>query len=352
MTQPDNPFAPDGGAHLSASTHTGPAHIANLVQREGVPVERGVPLSEFTTFRIGGPADCLVVAQTAEDIAKVLRVAREHGIPVRCIGGGSNLLVDDEGVSGIFVVNRVGSLRIDGTTVYAGGGVSWDDTVEFAVRHGLAGMSAMSGIPGTVGGAICGNAGAYGECVGDRLQSVTVVRPDGTRAQYDASALSFGYRTSALRRTGEVVVEAVFTLDRDDADRLREHRETILATRAQKLPAHDVPTAGSFFKNIDDTRDRKRLIEELDLPDTGHRIAAGLLLDRVGARGWVEGGAQVFDRHANIIVNRGAATSADVLRLSARMRERVRDAFGIELEPEVIHLTRRGHIETVASEVP
>ncbi len=312
--------------------------IADALHHAGIAFERDVPLRRHTTFRIGGPAEFFVDARNVETVAGVIRIGRQLGVPVRCIGGGSNLLVSDEGVRGIVVVNRIAHLRWDGVEACVGAGYGWDELVASSVDRGVGGIAAMSGIPGSVGGAIYGNAGAYGECVSDRLVKATVVAPDGeitTRAQAE---LRFGYRGSALKDSGDVVVEATFALDMGDRVELSEQRDMILKTRAEKHPRPDEPTAGSYFKNIDDFAVRTRLIRELALPDTGHRIAAGLLLDRVGARGHRVGDAQVFDKHANIIVNCGLATALDVVRLSDWMRGAVDAAFNVQLEPEVIWL--------------
>jgi len=301
-------------------------------------VERDVPLSDHTTIRIGGPAELLAPVRTVDELSLLLREARALAVPVTCLGGGSNVVVADDGVPGIVAVIRIAGLAIDGTTLRCGGGESWDDAVAASVDQGLAGIAAMSGIPGSVGGAVYGNAGAYGESVGERLVSATVLGGDGSMRSMTPEDLRFRYRESALKETGDLVVEAQFALQTGYRAGLLEERERILATRAAKHPSKDEPTAGSFFENIADEETRLRLIEELDLPRTDHRIAAGLLLDRVGACGRNVGDAAVFERHANIIVNRGSASAADVAELSRWMRERVAEEFGVDLEREVIWL--------------
>lgn len=310
--------------------------VCDALFHAGLSPERDASLCEHTTFRIGGQAEVLLSVTKPEQVVTVLEVARRFDVPVRCLGGGSNVLVSDDGVPGIVMINRVSNLAVEGEVVHAGGGYDWDALVEAMCERGLAGMSAMSGIPGSVGGAICGNAGAYGESVSDALVSVSVVNRDGTTATLAPDQLGLRYRHSRLKETGQIVVEATFALREDDRAQLREHRETILAARAAKHPPKSVGTAGSFFRNIEREADRRRLVKLLDLPDNGHRVAAGLLLDRVGARGMCVGGAEVFEKHANIIINRGGATARDVLELSRRMRTMVREAFAIELEREVI----------------
>jgi len=328
--EPAGPAWPDGPSRRWVTA------ACDALIRAGVAVERDVSLKEHTTFRIGGKVRVLAAVTKPEQAVAVVTLARRLCVPVRCLGGGSNVLVSDDGVPGVVMINRISGLAFDGGTIRVGGGHGWDELVEATCVRSLGGMSAMSGIPGSVGGAICGNAGAYGQSVSGSLISVTVVNPDGSLTVLAPDELGFRYRHSRLKETGQVVVEAAFALKGADPARLREHRDTILATRAAKLPAKSERTAGSFFKNIEREADRKRLTRLLDLPDSEHRIAAGLLLDKVGARGMCVGDAAVFERHANIIVNRGHATARDVLELSRRMHRMVREAFAIELEREVM----------------
>jgi UDP-N-acetylmuramate dehydrogenase len=322
------------------SSEYNPNTIADALTETNIRFERDVPLNSCTTFRIGGLADFFVEADTVEIMSDVVRFGRDYAVPVRCLGGGSNVLVSDRGVSGIVIINRVVEASFDADRVTLGAGSTWDDAVAATVEKGLDGFVSMSGIPGSVGGAIYGNAGAYGQCVADALESVKVVTRDGFVRDIPSSGLSFGYRESILKTTGDIIVEATFMLSAGDTVRLAEERETILQTRESKHPSPNEPTAGSFFKNIDDDQTRSRLIHELGLPDSGHRIAAGLLLDKVGARGHREGDAKVFEKHANIIVNRGHATASDVLALSKWMHDRVHGKFNVQLEPEVIWFGR------------
>ncbi len=309
--------------------------ITNALRALGVHAIDGAELRDYTTFRIGGPAEIVAEVRTPNQMADALGVCGEHDAPALCLGGGSNVLVSDGGVSGVVLLNRIEHVRTADNTIVAGGGASWDALVVAAATKGLAGVVAMSGIPGSVGGAIYGNAGAYGECVGDVVDSITTADRDGHMRRFDASRIGFAYRSSSLANTDQVVVEATFNLDTGEPEALAEQRESILATRAAKLPTEDDPTAGSFFRNIDDPDESVRIREALGLLNDGRRIAAGLLLDRVGAREMSVGDARVFERHANIIVNRGSARASDVLELAHAMHVRVKDRFGIELRPEV-----------------
>ena len=301
----------------------------------GMSVKLSHPLSAATTFRIGGPADIFVEASSAEQTATAVLLARDSGLPLTCLGGDSNILASDIGCDGIVLSAAVRGITFEGTTAIVGAGESWDDFVKASAESGLAGITAMSGIPGSVGGAIAGNAGAYGECVSDRLIDVRVVDQDGTIATIPASAIEFSYRHSSLKETKQVIVEARFALDESDPLELVSRREDILATRRGKHPDHTLATAGSFFRNIDAADERARVRSRLELPDDGRRIAAGLLLDHAGARGMSVGDASVYEKHANIIVNRGHARASDVIELSNGMRDAVAQRFDILLTPEV-----------------
>ncbi|HPU85660.1 MAG TPA: UDP-N-acetylmuramate dehydrogenase [Candidatus Latescibacteria bacterium] len=314
--------------------------VCVALNREGVTAERDIPLAAYTTFRIGGVADILATATTEDQVAVVVRVARKFGTALRCIGGGSNLLVSDDGVDGIVLVNAIRGLSFEGGFAIVGAGYEWDSLVEASVSHGLGGIAGMSGIPGTVGGAVCGNAGAYGESVGDRVVSVRVVDRDGQFREIERAGLGFRYRGSALKTSGEPIVRVQLALRPEDRRAISEQRQSVLNSRAEKHPPKSALTAGSFFKNIDDAGERARLALALGLVTHERRLAAGLLLDRAGARGLRVGDAEVYSKHANIIVNRGHATAAEVNRLAVLMKEKVRHAFGVQLQREVIWLGR------------
>ena len=312
--------------------------LVSDLQHIGIQVETDYLLKDCTTFRIGGPARAAAFARTLQEMTLILHRAQKYGVPVTCLGGGSNVLVSDDGIDGIVLLNRIHTLSFDGSVATVGSGYDWDDFVDAAGDKGLSGTAAMSGIPGSVGGAIYGNAGAYGECVSDRIVSITLIDAAGNTRITTPDTLGFGYRDSDLKRTGEIVMEATFLLEPGSREELTRQREDILATRRSKHPAPSEGTAGSFFKNISRPEERERVVETLKLQDDGRNIAAGLLLDRVEARGMAVGDAAVFEKHANIIVNKGAATARDVLELSHRMKQRVLDRFGIGLEREVIWL--------------
>jgi len=302
--------------------------LDRLSQRIGVDVREGVPLSTLTTLQIGGPARYYCRAETAETLAAAIAAARHESIDHLLIGGGSNLLVADEGFDGLVIHNQMRGIEVDGSRMWVAGGESFHGLIERAAEAGLTGLGFAAGVPGTVGGAVFGNAGCYGEAIGDRIEELTLVDPQrGGRRMVGPAEMSFDYRHSALKHSGGVVESITIQLCEGDPVALRADIEDKLAVRRGKHPV-DIPSAGSYFKNLP--------------PDEpgGRRVAAGLLLDRCGCKGLRVGDAAVFERHANIIVNLGDATARDVLELAGEMKRRVRDRFGAELQEEVQHVGR------------
>ncbi len=287
-------------------------------------VREDVPLREYTTLRIGGPARYFCAVRSARELGAALAAARAEGLEVLVLGGGSNLLVLDGGIDGLVIHNRMEGLDIDGTRVRAASGESFGRLIERLADAGLAGLGFAAGVPGTVGGAVRGNAGCYGQAIGDVVEAVELVRPDGSgRRAAGADALGFGYRHSALGASGELVEAVVLRLTPGDPEALRREIAENLATRAERHPPADLPSAGSYFRNLPPGRPGER------------RIAAGLLLDETGCKGLRVGDAAVFEHHANMIVNLGRATAADVLELAEEMKARVRGRFGVTLCEEV-----------------
>lgn len=279
------------------------------------------PLAPRTTWRIGGAARLFAEVEDAPALAALLRWAGSEGLPAIPLGKGSNVLVPDEGLdAAVFVLSgELASVSVEAPLVRAGGGASLMSLAVTARNAGLSGTEGLSGIPSSVGGAVRINAGAYGTEIFDLLEEVTLVSRSGELRVVPASAIPHGYRWSALCDGDDVVAAATLRLrpaTREEADaRLAEVRER----RKKALPTE--PNAGSVFKN----------------PPGDH---AGRLLEACGLKGARVGGAVVSERHANVIVNAGGATAADVRALMARMRVAVRDRFGVDLVPEVEDLGR------------
>lgn len=286
-------------------------------------------LAPLTTFRVGGPAEWLIETRSSDEIETALSVARAAGVPVTMLGGGSNVLVADGGVRGLVIRARGGDVRaIDEEHVRADAAVTVNGLVRWTINHGKAGLEAWAGTPGTVGGAIFGNAHFGGRLIGDLVSGVRLVGPDGSRADVPASAMGFGYDCSRLQRSGEILLSAVFVVSPGDPVTMRATARESLAFRKRTQPL-DTPSAGCVFQNPERGRDT--------VPD-GIPWSAGALVDRAGLKGATEGGARVSPTHGNFIVNEGGATAADIKRLIDRCKAAVRNRFGVELREEIIYL--------------
>ena len=297
----------------------------------GVEVLEKALLCDFTSFCLGGPCRCLFRCGTPRQLEAAVGELAVTGEKFLLIGGGSNLLISDDGLDAAVIryyseepaIHRHGNvLEVDGATLL-------DDVALFAVEHGLDGLVYASGIPGTVGGAIAGNAGAFGQQVGDRVESILLMDRSGRKRWQGGKSLGFAYRHSRLQDDGEIVVTAVLKLLPGDAAELKKQRSEIVDQRRKKHPDwRKQPTAGSFFKNIEPTSAAER------------RQAAGWFLEQAGAKSLRVGGARIFEKHANIIVAEGDCRAQDVLDLSRQMAAAVKAKFGFDLKPEVRVLGR------------
>ncbi len=283
-------------------------------------------LASLTTFGTGGPARYFLTAVSADEISAAVTTATRLNLPLFLMGGGSNLLISDRGFDGLVVrVDVRGMEVIDSCSISCGAGEDLTALVDFATEHSLTGIEFAAGIWGTVGGAIYGNAGAYGGEIGRRVEALTLVEPGGKVKKVDGAYCRFGYRDSYLKTTGEIVVEARFLLEKGDVADIRQRVQEIVAVREVKFPPES-KSAGCFFKNIPDPKEKFG------------KLPAGRLLEQVGAKGMSVGGARVFDKHANIIVNTGGATSKDIRQLADKLKEKVFAEFGIRLEEEIIQV--------------
>ena len=321
-----------------------------LRERLGDWLRTDEPMRLHTTFRIGGPADFFYEARTPDALVAALRAAHGLGLPVSLLGGGSNLLVADDGVRGLVLRAACDRVDLDGHEVLAECGAEFHGLVERCRDAGLAGLEFAAGLPGSLGGALFGNAGCYGRDVGSRVVECTHVTLDGTAVETRPAAwYEFGYRDSRLQRDPRVLLSCRLRLAPGDRAALGREIEEKLALRRAKHPDwRREPTAGSYFKNL--PADWSRPGAQLS-PGT-RRVAAGQLLDECGCRGLRVGGAVVFARHANMIVNAGGATAADVLALAALMQARVRERFGVTLEEEVRFLGARPRLDGDATTGP
>jgi len=296
------------------------ALIQSLVQANFAP-ERIIPrapMARYTTFRVGGPADVLVNISDTREIATALRAAKHAGAPSTIIGNGSNLLVRDGGIRGLVIriAGDCAQIRREGDQVIAKAGVSMSAAAQFALSEGLSGLAEIAGIPGTLGGGVIMNAGAYGGELSQvviRVDAVSIA--DGKPVVFEGPDLGFSYRHSAMMEAGVIVTEITMQLTPDDPDVIRARMEELGRARRDKQPLN-FPSAGSTFKR-----------------PAG--LFAAKLIDDCGLRGLRVGDAQVSTKHAGFIVNLGHATARDILDLISLVRSRVMEASGVMLEPEI-----------------
>lgn len=305
------------------------AFAAALRAAFGDRVQERCPLAPFTTFRVGGPADWLLDVRTSDELATALALAGREGVPLTMLGGGSNVLVADSGVRGLVIRSRGGEIRrIDARGVRADASVTINGLVRWTINHGCAGLEAWAGTPGTVGGAIFGNAHFAGRLIGDLVTRVRAVSRSGVAVEVPQAELSFDDEGCRVRRTGEILLWAEFQVADGDPASLRRIARESLAFRKRTQPL-DTPSAGCIFRNPQPGRDA--------VPE-GIPWSAGALVDRAGLKGAAEGGARVSPTHGNFIVNEGRATARDIRTLIARCRTRVREQFGVELREEIVYL--------------
>ena len=289
--------------------------LRSIVGDDNVALDE--PMSKHTSFRIGGPADLFVTPDDIDELRDVIAACRAAGVPHFVLGCGSDLLVADEGYRGVIVSCTKGlvNVAIDGERMACQAGVPLREASEMACELGLSGLEFACGIPGSVGGACFMNAGAYGGCVADVLESVRCLMPDGTQQSIPVEELALGYRASRVRDEGLVVLSATFRLHESDQDDIRARMDDFTQRRRKKQPL-ELPSAGSTFKRPE-----------------GH--FAGKLISDAGLKGYAHGGAGVSTKHAGFVVNNGGATAADVHAVIRHVQDEVERQFGVRLEPEL-----------------
>ena len=276
------------------------------------------PMSKHTSFRIGGPAAVMAFPQNEEELSEVLKVSGKLDIKPVILGAGTNVLAPDEGLPGLIVCLKVcmnGMELLEGGGIRVMSGVTMTRAAVFAANHGLTGMEFAHGIPGTVGGGVYMNAGAYGGEISQICRSVTVMDRNGKTRQLSQEEMDFGYRHSILEESGEIVVSAVFGLAQDSPEAVKARMRQLQAKRSASQPL-DLPSAGSAFKR----------------PVGGYAAA---LIDQAGLKGYRVGNAAISGKHAGFAVNLGGATAHDVKELLTQVSDRVYAASGIRLEPEI-----------------
>jgi UDP-N-acetylmuramate dehydrogenase len=290
-------------------------------------VRREVALAPFTTFKVGGPAEWFIETKASDEIVDALRLAHANDVRVTLLGGGSNVLVGDRGIRGLVVRPRGGVIeQIDSDRVRADAATTINGLVRWTVQRGIAGLEAWAGTPGTVGGAVFGNAHFGGRLIGELIESVQLAGDDASVRDLSRDEMEFGYDRSRLQKTGEVLLSAVFRVSTGDPTALRAVARQSLAYRKKTQPL-DTPSAGCIFQNPE------RAVVPAEIP-----ASAGALVDRAGLKGKACGDARVSPTHGNFIVNDGRATAAEIRRLIDLCRARVSERFGVVLQEEIVYL--------------
>lgn len=278
------------------------------------------PLCSHTTFKVGGKADAFLSVNSRETLVNAIKVCHEKEVPYYVLGNGSNVLVSDKGYRGLIlsIGSQMAQMECDenGITVQAGAMLSL--VARMAAKNGLTGMEFASGIPGSIGGAIVMNAGAYGGEMKQIVDAVEILNKDGQIRTYSADEMEFGYRTSRIKRNGGIVLSVTLRLERGKKEEILDRMNELAGQRREKQPL-EYPSAGSTFKRPEG-------------------YFAGKLIMDAGLRGYTVGGAQVSEKHCGFVINKGGATAKDIYTLIGDVQKKVKETSGIELEPEVIFL--------------
>ncbi len=295
---------------------------------------RDQPLAPYTSFEIGGPADCLIRVGNDTELSGILQTCVAFQCPWMILGKGTNVLVADKGYRGLVIVlsGEFSTVQQEETTIIAGGGATLAHVASVAAQAGLAGFEFAHGIPGTVGGAVMMNAGAYGGEIKDILKCVRGMDENGTARWFDVTDLGLGYRSCDLQHSKMIIVKAIFSLLPGNLDQIRALTLDLQRRRWEKQPL-DYPSAGSFFKR-----------------PPGHY--AGSLIEQAGLKGMSIGGAQVSLKHAGFIVNTGGATAAQVIDLMHHIQVVVKERFDVDLVPEVKIIGEEGRNSRYVSHRP
>lgn len=296
-----------------------PKAFLKALDKKSIYYSLNEPMDQHTTFRIGGKAEAFIKVSSIIQLKTVIKTASEFSVPTVCIGNGSNILISDNGIDGAVIkLSGMNRITISDNYIVSEAGISLPALCKAACDAGLSGLEALSGIPGSVGGAIYMNAGAYQNNISDVIIEAVTVDPSGDTRVLSAAELCFGYRTSILQQTGAIVASAKFKLEKSTSDAVNKKSEQYMAQRRSKQPLN-YPNAGSTFKR-----------------PSGYY--AGELIEKNGLKGAHIGGAQVSKKHAGFIINTGGATAADVKKLIKKIQDTVSEADGVLLEPEIIFI--------------
>lgn len=300
-------------------------------------IQKNIPLKDYTTFKIGGPAKYFVEINTIEELQEILKWNKEKKQPILILGSGSNLIISDKGFNGLVLKLNLNKLEFNNTQVKVGSGIILAYLINKSLDNGLVGLEFATGIPGTVGGAILGNVGTYGVDMSSVVKNIRYLNEHHKLRSRDTKRAEFGYRHSIFKKRNCIILEVDLELKKGNVAEARELVKARLAYRQDTQP--NEPSAGCIFKNI--------LFDEVDLEDLRNqglnldnfikyrKIPAGFLIEQAGLKGQTMGEAQISHKHANYIINKGEATAEQVIMLISFIKQQIRDKYGIQLQEEV-----------------
>lgn len=314
------------------------ADIFAILKKELPSIKKNVLLSQYTTFKIGGPAEYFFIASNQEVLLKAVILAKRLKLQVFVLGGGSNLLVSDKGVKGLVIKIQNNDIRLlNNTMISVGAGAVLGDVISFSINHSLGGLEWAGGLPGSFGGAIRGNAGAFGGETKDSIVYVYALDNKLDLKKFSNGQCQFSYRNSIFKKKNWPVISATVKLKKGNKTKLQEIAKSRMDYRQQRHPL-DLPNAGSIFKNVDVKKFSKKLQKELSpviKKDPFEVVPTAYLISEAGLKGTTSGKAQVSGKHPNFIVNLGGAKAKDVLKLIAIVKKKVKKKYNVDLETEV-----------------
>jgi len=302
-----------------------------------VKIEENIALAPYTTFKVGGPAKHFCRVSDVSELREALKMARESGWAIFILGGGSNLIIGDRGFKGLVIKIELRDIQVTDGTIICGAGVPLGALVNTAAQSGLSGLEWAAGIPGTVGGAVRGNAGAFGGETKDIIDQVISINPaTGNETKHDNKQCGFEYRGSIFKKNDEIIVEARIKLKKGVKSKISQEIHDHINYRTQRHP-HEYPSAGSVFKNVpaDELPDKARLdFADVIKTDPFPVVPAAAIIARAGLAGYKIGSAQVSSKHTNYIVNVDHATAGDIIKLIKHIQKIVKQKYNIALIPE------------------
>lgn len=306
-----------------------------------ITIQENIALAPLTSFRVGGEAKFYVEVKDTEQLKESLRWAKEKGLDFFVLGGGTNLLVSDDGFSGLIIRMKMNEVKINETALEAQAGVPLIKAINVAAENGLTGLEMLAGIPGTVGGAVRGNAGAYGSEICSTVKSVKIydVEKD-EETSYEGTLCDFSYRSSLFKKNKNLIVlSVVLELEKGSREEIQAKTKETIVKRAS-MGLHGVKSAGSFFMNptVENEQLKEEFEKEKGVAARGNKLPAGWVIEQAGLRGKKIGGAAISEKHANYVINAEDARAEEVIMLVSYIKQQVRDQFGIQLQEEVNYL--------------